>query len=153
MHADFDDDDLRELIKQASVDYAAYQALRLLDQIAPIEYFPSLKKWKSDSYLCLFVPPARPRGASSAKHFHRNALIVGEIEVLRSVGFTPTRGRESAATSACDVVSCALEALKQGIGYAAVETIWNNRNRSPLSEVLLALPEIIVAKTLPERKP
>lgn len=83
-----------------------------------------------------FLFHRRP-GVGHRKNAHRNALIIGEIEVLASVGFRPTRNEISAATNACDVVVEALKQSERLLRYSAVASIWNNRNKWPMFGSLL----------------
>lgn len=146
---DYSEADLERLIEQAATDPRAYQVLRLIDHISPKDArFPSLKRWREESYLGLFVPPADRRGVGKRKYAQRNALIVGEIHALVSVGFQPMRNEVSPATSACDVVATALALLGRSLTYSAVASVWNNRDKMPKHDLLMDLFDQMIGRDL-----
>lgn len=127
------DDKISSLIKNAEIDFKAYQALRLFSHLIGDKGkdLVSLKDCKSRVLLGIFKPPRRPKGLSQFRNVHRDTIIVGQIIALVDIGFNATRNKAKPGICACDVIVDALASSPVELSYDAVEGIWQRRGKLP----------------------
>lgn len=149
-----------DIILKSISDHYAFSALEMLNKLTHTGTYVALDRWANDVFLGIRRPPSRSKGASRNKFLARDVLIIGQIERLVSVGFSPTRnltkkvGRNK--QSACDVISHAAARDRQkgtsvtSLEYAAVEKIWKQRgerrNLGPLADLVSEMLKPLSAK-------
>ena len=121
-------------VKDAQDDYGTFCALSLLAQIVATGVYPSLDDWRSSVFLELDSVPPRPKGRSKFALALRDAILVGQVRQLESIGYIPTRNSDSKranGNSACDVVAKATERVSglPVMSYVAVERVWKKRHK------------------------
>jgi hypothetical protein len=138
--------EINRAIERSNVDYATFQAVRMLVVLGFPESFASLRSWRRSLMAGILTEPPLPKGPSRFRDAQRNMILISQIHELEKLGFSPTRGakKNGVYTSGCDIVAAAVSGVCQIMTYEAIEAVWKSRSVLIKPEILaLMLQEAI----------